>query len=175
MIDHNVQSEFTQATTALSDQLYLDAIQTQLIKDGLPVQTTLPPVSLETDENRILTCDLGTVHAMSRGDGFWSRGVKQPLTLTLEAWVEPGIFDRNDDGEIEYVSAGVFGWFNTAEWDVRRLGLPYTDTGIEDAVNEHLAGLGCSLRVAWSEQGAQGTDWCDFDCDWRWWGPMIGL
>ena len=61
-----MQSDFALATTALSDQLYLDAIQTQLIRVGLPVQTTLPSVSLEADENRILTCDLGTVHAMSR-------------------------------------------------------------------------------------------------------------
>ena len=67
--------------TALSDQLYLDAIQCLLVEDRLPAQMTLPSGSLEADVNRVLTCDLGTVHAVSRGDGFWSAGVRRPLRL----------------------------------------------------------------------------------------------
>ncbi len=52
-------------------------------------------------------------------------------------------------------------FFTKRTWDVEKHGLIYTDRGFERELRKYLAGIGLpARRVAYSEQGMQGTTTC---------------
>ena len=66
----------------------------------------------------------------------------------------------------EYGSDWLVLFFDPADWDRSELGLIYTDPQFLAEVAGHVASIGVTAKLHYSEQGAQGDCFVDFDCDW---------
>lgn len=90
------------------------------------------------------------------GDGYWSNVAKAVRITNMQLGY---VADEKDFGELCV-------YFNTADWDVSKEGLIYTDSNFLDELNTFLAQH--SLGDAdYSEQGMQGDNYvsCDVDAD----------
>lgn len=94
---------------------------------------------------------IATLHTI--GDGYWSNVERRVHITKLEV---PCV---NEDlcGELRV-------YFDTASWDVKELGLIYTDTLFEFELKEWLDSIGyTSEDIGYSEQGMQEYNYVSFD------------
>ena len=88
------------------------------------------------------------------GDGYWSRTAKAvEITDMRLTWVG----EDKDFGELLV-------FFNTADWDVNKDGLIYTDSEFLHDLNAFLVEQGL-CPVTYSEQGMQGDDYVSLDVE----------
>jgi hypothetical protein len=118
----------------------------------------------EMNENRKT---LGTLVATSAGDGLYALGVRRTIPLRIEAELQPETIERNPDGSIDFAVLRFRAYYDRKHWESETIGLPYTDRGIEAAINVFLARLGYTGTVGWSEYGRQEHGVMDFDADYR--------
>lgn len=109
---------------------------------------------------------LGPLIVTSSGDGLYAKGVKKSLPVTIEITVDPTTIERKGS-KINYAYCHFQATFKPAQWDVAALGHMYTDSGFEKAINDHLASLGYTGVVGWSEAGRQDREIADFDMDYE--------
>jgi len=94
-----------------------------------------------------------------KGDGLWAdkkvKGRRVFLKLTPVSII--------DDGDDPYGS--LLADFSKSRWDIYKLGLMYTDSGVERGVQQILkrAGFKHWRDLCWSEQGRQSELYADFD------------
>ena len=86
------------------------------------------------------------------GDGYWSRTAKSVEIVDMQLGY---VADDKDFGELCV-------YFNTADWDVSKDGLIYTDKEFLHELNAFLVEQGL-CPVEYSEQGMQGDDFVSFD------------
>jgi hypothetical protein len=90
----------------------------------------------------------------TNGNGYWSR-TKAAVEIT--ALQLAYINDELDFGELRV-------YFNTATWDVNKLGLIYTDKQFMRELKELLTAKGFDTKdVSYSEQGMQGDNYVSCD------------
>ena len=88
------------------------------------------------------------------GGGYWSN-TKTAVEIT--ALQLAYLNDQLDFGELRV-------YFNTATWDVNKLGLIYTDRQFEQELKELLVQKGFDVKdVSYSEQGMQGDNYVSCD------------
>jgi hypothetical protein len=88
------------------------------------------------------------------GNGYWSRAVKSVKVTGFDLGY---VNDEVDFGELCV-------YFDTASWDVNRLGLIYTDKQFLAELKTFLAEQGFGTDVSYSEQGMQGEEYVSLDC-----------
>jgi hypothetical protein len=88
------------------------------------------------------------------GDGYWSRTAKSVEIVDMRLGY---VSDEKDFGELCV-------YFNTADWDVNKDGLIYTDSEFLHELNAFLVEQGLS-PVTYSEQGMQGDDYVSLDVE----------
>jgi ABC-type uncharacterized transport system substrate-binding protein len=88
------------------------------------------------------------------GDGYWSRTAKSVEIVDMRLGY---VSDEKDFGELCV-------YFNTADWDVNKLGLIYTDKEFLHELNVFLVEQGLST-VSYSEQGMQGDNYVSLDVE----------
>ena len=88
------------------------------------------------------------------GDGYWSRTAKAVEIVDMRINY---VNDEKDFGELCV-------YFNTADWDVNKDGLIYTDSEFLHELNEFLVAQGLAA-VSYSEQGMQGDDYVSLDVE----------
>lgn len=88
------------------------------------------------------------------GDGLWSKVARAVEIVDMRLTY---VSDDKDFGELCV-------YFNTANWDVERDGLIYTDRQFLAELNEFLFVHGLTT-VDYSEQGMQGDDYVSCDVD----------
>ena len=88
------------------------------------------------------------------GDGYWSRTAKSVEIVDMQLGY---VADDKDFGELCV-------YFNTADWDVNKEGLIYTDKEFLHELNAFLVEQGLST-VTYSEQGMQGDDYVSLDVE----------
>jgi len=88
------------------------------------------------------------------GDGYWSNTAKSVEIVDMRLGY---VSDEKDFGELCV-------YFNTADWDVNKLGLIYTDKEFLHELNVFLVEQGLST-VSYSEQGMQGDDYVSLDVE----------
>jgi hypothetical protein len=89
------------------------------------------------------------------GDGYWSRR-KEPVEIVD---MQLGyVSDERDFGELCV-------YFNTADWDVERDGLIYTDSQFIQDLYAFLTAHGLSTDISYSEQGMQGNNYVSLDVE----------
>jgi hypothetical protein len=88
------------------------------------------------------------------GDGYWSNTAKSVEIVDMRLGY---VSDDKDFGELCV-------YFNTADWDVNKLGLIYTDKEFLHELNVFLVEQGLST-VSYSEQGMQGDDYVSLDVE----------
>jgi hypothetical protein len=95
-----------------------------------------------------------TAKLSTAGDGYWSRAQKTvEITRLMLAYTN----DELDFGELRV-------YFNTATWDVNKLGLIYTDSLFIEELRNLLDTLGFDASdVDYSEQGMQGDAYVSLD------------
>ena len=86
------------------------------------------------------------------GDGYWSRVAKSVEVVDMKLGY---VSDEGDFGELCV-------YFNTADWDVNKDGLIYTDSEFLHELNAFLVEQGL-CAVEYSEQGMQGDDYVSLD------------
>ena len=86
------------------------------------------------------------------GDGYWSRTAKAVEIVDMQLGY---VADEKDFGELCV-------YFNTADWDVNKDGLIYTDSEFLHELNAFLVEQGL-CAVEYSEQGMQGDDYVSLD------------
>ena len=86
------------------------------------------------------------------GDGYWSRAQKAVRIVDMRLGY---VSDERDFGELCV-------YFNTADWDVDKDGLIYTDTQFKQELNAFLAEQGLG-QADYSEQGMQGDNYVSCD------------
>ena len=96
------------------------------------------------------------------GDGLYGTE-KKTIPMVLVMTVDVNTIERRPDGFIEYAYCFCEGLFSPVHWNTEKLGLLYTDSGVEASVNKHLATLGYKNIVGWSEAGRQENTVADFD------------
>ncbi len=90
------------------------------------------------------------------GGGYWSNTQARVRVTDLRLDLV------NDDDEEPFGELRVY--FDTATWDVNRLGLIYTDPGFFAGLKQHLESQGIDVTdLSYSEQGMQGTDYVSLD------------
>jgi len=95
-----------------------------------------------------------TLH--TAGDGYWSNKAKAVEITGLSLGY---VNDELDYGELRV-------YFNTATWDVNKLGLIYTDTLFEAELKDLLTQLGFDASdLSYSEQGMQGDNYVSCDVE----------
>ena len=97
-----------------------------------------------------------TVTLNTNGSGYWSDVAKAVRIVDMQLGY---CSDEKDFGELCV-------YFNTADWDVEKDGLIYTDKQFKAELNAFLAQHGLPA-VDYSEQGMQGDNYvsCDVDAD----------
>ena len=88
------------------------------------------------------------------GDGYWSRTAKAVEIVDMRLGY---VADDKDFGELCV-------YFNTADWDVNKDGLIYTDKEFLHELNAFLVEQGL-CAVSYSEQGMQGDDYVSLDVE----------
>ena len=88
------------------------------------------------------------------GDGYWSRTAKAVEIVDMRMGY---VADDKDFGELCV-------YFNTADWDVNKDGLIYTDSEFLHELNAFLVEQGL-CAVSYSEQGMQGDDYVSLDVE----------
>ena len=88
------------------------------------------------------------------GDGYWSNVAKSVEVVDMKLGY---VSDEGDFGELCV-------YFNTADWDVNKDGLIYTDTEFLHELNAFLVEQGL-CAVEYSEQGMQGDDYVSLDVE----------
>lgn len=96
------------------------------------------------------------------GDGLWSDAVAAVRCTKLS----PDSMHMDDETiDDEWGELRVY--FDVSTWDVKKLGLIYTDDRFEAELRQHLMAMGFSQAAAndvgYSEQGMQGRDYVSFD------------
>lgn len=86
------------------------------------------------------------------GSGYWSNVAKPVEVVDMRLGY---VNDERDFGELCV-------YFNTADWDVNKDGLIYTDREFLHELNAFLVEQGLST-VSYSEQGMQGDDYVSLD------------
>ena len=86
------------------------------------------------------------------GDGYWSRTAKSVEIVDMRLGY---VSDEKDFGELCV-------YFNTADWDVNKDGLIYTDSEFLHELNAFLVEQGL-CPVTYSEQGMQGDNYVSLD------------
>jgi hypothetical protein len=95
-----------------------------------------------------------TVTFTTSGGGYWSNAIKNVRIVDMRLGY---INDERDFGELCV-------YFNTADWDVSKDGLIYTDFGFITDLRNFLAMQGLdNLDVDYSEQGMQGDNYVSLD------------
>ena len=90
------------------------------------------------------------------GTGLWSEVIKEVELTKLELTY---VNKESDFGSLEV-------YFNTKTWNVRKDGLIYTDKEFLKSLIKELNSLGfVADNIEYSEQGAQGINYIDFDVD----------
>jgi hypothetical protein len=93
-----------------------------------------------------------TVKFITAGDGYWSNVSKSVEITDMKLGY---VNDENTFGELCV-------YFDTATWDVNKLGLIYTDTDFLFELNLFLAQHGIPA-ADYSEQGMQGSNYVSLD------------
>jgi hypothetical protein len=88
------------------------------------------------------------------GDGYWSNTAKSVEIVDMRLGY---VADDKDFGELCV-------YFNTADWDVNKLGLIYTDKEFLHELNVFLVEQGL-CPVSYSEQGMQGDNYVSLDVE----------
>jgi hypothetical protein len=88
------------------------------------------------------------------GDGYWSRAQKTVEIVDMRVTY---VNDERTFGELCV-------YFNTADWDVNKDGLIYTDSEFKHQLNVFLVEQGL-VPVDYSEQGMQGDDYVSCDVE----------
>jgi hypothetical protein len=88
------------------------------------------------------------------GDGYWSNVQKAVEITDMKMGY---VADDKDFGELCV-------YFNTADWDVNKDGLIYTDSEFLHELNAFLVEQGL-CAVEYSEQGMQGDDYVSLDVE----------
>ena len=88
------------------------------------------------------------------GDGYWSRTAKAVEIVNMQMGY---VADDKEFGELCV-------YFNTADWDVNKDGLIYTDSEFLHELNAFLVEQGLST-VSYSEQGMQGDNYVSLDVE----------
>jgi hypothetical protein len=88
------------------------------------------------------------------GDGYWSRAQKTVEIVDMQLGY---VADDKQFGELCV-------YFNTADWDVNKDGLIYTDSEFLHELNAFLVEQGL-CAVSYSEQGMQGDDYVSLDVE----------
>ena len=88
------------------------------------------------------------------GDGYWSRTAKAVEIVNMQMGY---VADDKQFGELCV-------YFNTADWDVNKDGLIYTDSEFLHELNAFLVEQGLST-VSYSEQGMQADDYVSLDVE----------
>ena len=88
----------------------------------------------------------------TNGRGYWSRTAKAVEIVDMRLGY---VSDERDFGELCV-------YFNTADWDVDKDGLIYTDTQFKQELNAFLAEQGLG-QADYSEQGMQGDNYVSCD------------
>ncbi len=88
------------------------------------------------------------------GDGYWSRTAKSVEVVDMRLGY---VSDERNFGALCV-------YFNTADWDVNKDGLLYTDSEFLHYLNAFLVEQGLS-PVTYSEQGMQGDDYVSCDVE----------
>lgn len=86
------------------------------------------------------------------GDGYWSNTAKAVEIVNMQMGY---VADDKDFGELCV-------YFNTADWDVNKDGLIYTDSEFLHELNAYLVEQGL-CAVDYSEQGMQGDNYVSLD------------
>lgn len=121
-------------------------------------------ISQVSDESMVK--ELGTISVTSDGSGLYTKGgVKQTVPVTIVATVDPTTIQRNPDGTLDFAYCHFKAVYSPLVWAVSKIGVMYTDCGIENGINTHLASLGYTGKVGWSERGRQEAMVADFDMD----------
>lgn len=90
------------------------------------------------------------------GDGLWSRQAGPVRIVSIDLL---SVYEDEGKG---FGELGVF--FNTADWNVKDIGLIYTDELFEKELKEYLTLIGLDAKdVGYSEQGMQGDDYVSLD------------
>lgn len=101
------------------------------------------------------------------GDGLWSethrwsvQGLRIKLLPEDIFW-----FDEVDEIGNPILVGNINAYFDPRDWNVKELGLIYTDSEFEKDVRQILktAGFRYYRDLAYSEQGMQGSDYVNFD------------
>jgi len=88
------------------------------------------------------------------GDGYWSRAAR---AVTVK-----GLFVSYESDNAEFGELRVY--FDTASWNVNKLGLIYTDSQFETELCEFLTSIGLDgSDVGYSEHGMQGSKYVSLD------------
>jgi hypothetical protein len=88
------------------------------------------------------------------GDGYWSNVAKAVEVVDMRLGY---VSDEKDFGELCV-------YFNTADWDVNKHGLIYTDSEFLHELNAFLVEQGL-CAVSYSEQGMQGDNYVSLDVE----------
>ena len=88
----------------------------------------------------------------TNGRGYWSRTAKAVEIVDMRLGY---VSDEKDFGELRV-------YFNTDTWDVKTMGLIYTDNRFKKELNDFLVAQGLAA-ADYSEQGMQGDDYVSLD------------
>ena len=109
------------------------------------------------------------------GGGYWSNTARAVLIKDIELGYIDDEFDPGKSptfGELRV-------YFDTKTWNVRKLGLIYTDRQFERELREFLDSHGLPGKdVSYSEQGMQGDDYVSLDVGGKFlkaWGEKFGI
>jgi hypothetical protein len=100
--------------------------------------------------------EMQAVTLNTNGRGYWSRTAKAVRIVDMRLGY---VSDERDFGELCV-------YFNTEDWDVKTMGLIYTDKQFKQELNAFLLAQGLPA-VEYSEQGMQGDNYvsCDVEED----------
>lgn len=84
----------------------------------------------------------------TNGKGYWTQKAREVLVTDIEL----------DGGELRV-------FFDRSSWDNQAYGLIYTDPLFLSELKVHLARIGLSIDVDYSEAGMQGDNYVSFDVD----------
>lgn len=87
------------------------------------------------------------------GDGYWSTVAK---TVEITDMRLGYVADDKEFGELRV-------YFNTADWDVNKDGLIYTDSQFRIDLMQFIKQHGLVVDLCYSEQGMQGDDYVSLD------------
>ena len=107
-------------------------------------------------------------------DGIWSHKNKDLniAHLDVKIWlnIDLNTIEFDNAGNLDYIYAFGYVYFNPLIWNTDIFGLIYTDKLFEHDVNQHIinAGFATYSVFSYSEQGRQGSNFVDFDVDHNW-------